>query len=424
MNENDLDPSGREIRDRLMSRDGFSPDLPTAAGGQRSSLGLRLFLYVIRGLQVGSLDIHLPGGERRTLTGTQPGPHGVLQINNSRIFGHVLRNGEVGFGEAYLDHCWDSPDLSSLLSVLYLNEPYYRLYEKNILSRFWGWIQHRRRANHKDGSKANIEYHYDLGNLFYKMWLDDTMAYSSAVFSKPSETLKEAQLNKFRLMYDRLDLKPEHHLLEIGSGWGGFAIYAAERSGCRVTSVTLSREQLDEARRRAAAAGLADRISFELLDYRDITGRYDRVVSIEMYEAVGEEYWPSYFAAISKALKPGGRAAIQGITINSAIFEQYRTKRDFIQKYIFPGGMLCPPGRFQDLAAQHALVPEDPRFYAKDYADTLAHWHRNVIASRHEIVKQFDERFLRLWRYYLGYCECGFRTGSIDLMQITLRKSS
>lgn len=418
----DLQSPGRGVREQLLSRDGFSPDLPAPRADARTSLALHLLMYVLRGLKVGSLDIQLPGGERRTLTGSQPGPHGVLHIRSSRITRHVLRNGEVGFGEAYLDHCWDSPDMASLLAVLYLNEPYYRLYEKNWLSRFWGWIQHRRRANHKDGSRANIEYHYDLGNLFYKMWLDDTMAYSSAVFSRPSETLREAQLNKFRLMYDRLDLRPDHHLLEIGSGWGGFAIYAAQRSGCRVTSITLSKEQLDEACRRAAAAGLADRVTFELLDYRDVTGQYDRVVSIEMYEAVGEEYWPAYFAAIRQALKPGGRAAIQGITINPAIFEQYRTKRDFIQKYIFPGGMLCPPGRFQDLAMQHGLVPESPMFYARDYADTLAHWHRNVLAARTQIIEQFDDRFLRLWRYYLAYCECGFRTGSIDLMQITLRR--
>lgn len=414
----------RNVSERLLSRDGFSPDLPVRREGARTPLSLRLLFYILRGIRVGSLDVILPGGEQRSLGGKEPGPHGVLHITSGRIVGHILRGGEVGFGEAYLDNCWESPDMASLLAVLYLNEPHYRLYEKNWIGRLWGWIQHRRRANHRDGSKANIEYHYDLGNLFYKMWLDDTMAYSSAVFPNPSATLQDAQLNKFRLMYDRLDLRPEHHLLEIGSGWGGFAIYAAQRSGCRVTSITLSKEQLEEARRRAATAGVADRVTFELRDYRDIDGRYDRVASIEMYEAVGEEYWPAYFAAIQKALVPGGLAAIQGITINPAIFDQYRSKRDFIQKYIFPGGMLCPPGRFQDLAAQHKLTAEDPRFYARDYADTLAHWHRNVLATRDEIVRQFDARFLRMWRYYLAYCECGFRTGSIDLMQITLRKAS
>ncbi|MGQ0528276.1 MAG: class I SAM-dependent methyltransferase, partial [Panacagrimonas sp.] len=262
-----------------------------------------------------------------------------------------------------------------------------------------------------------------LGNEFYKMWLDETMAYSAGMFIEPTQTLQDAQINKFKLMFERLNLKPEHTMLEIGSGWGGFAIYAATHAGCKVHSITLSQEQLVEARLRAERAGVADKVTFEIRDYRDVTGQYDRVVSIEMYEAVGEEFWPTYFDAIQRALKPGGQAAIQGITINPAIFDHYRTKRDFIQKYIFPGGMLCPPGRFEDLSRAAGLTPLDARFYALDYADTLAQWHRNVLSVRDKIVKQFDERFLRMWRYYLAYCECGFRTGSIDLMQITLRKT-
>jgi cyclopropane-fatty-acyl-phospholipid synthase len=339
----------------------------------------------------------------------------------------VLRSGEVGIGDSYLDDCWDSPDLTQLLVTLYLNEQHYKgPFEKNWLGRLYGWWQHRRRANTRRNARRNIEHHYDLGNAFYRLWLDDTMAYSSAVFARAAanETLREAQLNKFRLMLDRLDLRPEHRLLEIGSGWGGFAIHAAQQTGCRVHSITLSQEQLAEARARAQAAGVADRVSFDLRDYRDIGETYDRIVSIEMYEAVGEEYWPGYFATIARALKPGGRAAIQGITINPSIFEQYRSKRDFIQKYIFPGGMLCPPGRFMDLAWRAGLRAAEPLFYARDYADTLAHWHRNVLAQREAIVRQFDERFLRMWRYYLSYCETGFRTCSIDLMQITLHKAS
>ena len=437
-----MKPQNEEQRaeiNRILSRDGFSPDLPAglARGGERTAWGLRILMYMLKGMRIGTLDVMLPNGEQRQFRGSESGPHGVLHIRSSAVIGHVLRGGEVGFGEAYLEGLWDSPDLSRLLAVLYLNEPYYKgPYEKNVLGRVAGWIKHRLNANTKTQARANIEYHYDLGNEFYKMWLDDTMAYSSGVFGRddasegdaiafipPNETLMDAQVNKFRLMYERLGLKPEHHLLEIGSGWGGFAIYAAKHSGCRVTSITLSKEQLDEAQKRAAAAGLADRIQFELRDYRDISETYDRVVSIEMYEAVGEEYWPGYFATIAKALKPGGRAAIQGITISPKIFDEYRRKRDFIQKYIFPGGMLYPPGRFQDLAANAGLIAEDAKFYARDYADTLAHWHRNVLAVRDQVVQQFDERFLRMWRYYLSYCECGFRTGSIDLMQITLRKA-
>ncbi len=423
MEDRELDDNG-ELK-RIMARDGFSPDLPSSFSGGSLSWGLRVLMYMLRGLRIGSLDVTLPNGELRQFRGSEDGPHGVLNIRSGTLIKHVLRAGEVGFGEAYLDGIWDSPDLSPLLAVMHLNEPYYKgPYEKNIIGRFYGWIRHKLRANTKRKARENIEHHYDLGNEFYKMWLDDTMAYSSGMFIAPNETLMDAQVNKFRLMAERLDLKPEHHLLEIGSGWGGFAIYAATHFGCRVTSITLSKEQLAEATRRAEAAGLSDRVHFELRDYRDVTDTYDRVVSIEMYEAVGEAYWPGYFATITKALKPGGRAAIQGITISPKIFDEYRRKRDFIQKYIFPGGMLCTPDLFQQLALKAGLQSEDARFYATDYADTLAHWHRNVLAAHEQITRQFDARFLRMWRYYLSYCECGFRTGSIDLMQITLRKDA
>lgn len=446
MSDSDKDIKGfeGESLDRLLGRDGFSPDLPDALArrpaAKRLSLGLQLLMYMLRGLRYGELEVLLPTGESRVFKGSERADlRGVLNIRDARIVGHVLKGGEVGFGEAYLDGCWDSPDLTALLIVLYLNEPHLQgPYEKNVFGRLYGWIQHKRRANTKATAKKNIEYHYDLGNEFYKLWLDETMAYSSGVFSRdesgltpsgapaglmpPNETLKAAQLNKFRLMFERLDLRSDHHLLEIGSGWGGFAIYAAQHSGCRVTSITLSEEQLKEARVRAEQAGVADRVSFEIRDYRDVHGQYDRIVSIEMYEAVGEEFWPAYFNAIQRALKPGGRAAIQGITIHPEIFEQYRSKRDFIQKYIFPGGMLATPERFMQVAAGAGLASEDPRYFARDYADTLMVWHRNVLAVRDRVVEQFDERFLRMWRYYLSYCECGFRVERINLMQLTLKK--
>lgn len=427
MDDNNEQGRGEDFN-RIMGRDGFSPDLPAplASRGDLRGLGipLRVLMYMLSGVRKGTLDVYLPNGSTRHFAGAEPGPHGVWRIKDAgRLMRHVLASGEVGVGDAYLDDCWDSPDLTRLLMVLYLNEPHYKgPFEKNWLGKLYGYWQHRRKANTRAAARKNIEHHYDLGNEFYKMWLDDTMAYSSAMFIAPTHTLQDAQLNKFKLMFERLELRPEHHLLEIGSGWGGFAIYAATHAGCRVHSITLSQEQLAEARLRAERAGVADRVTFELRDYRDVHGHYDRIASIEMYEAVGEEWWPTYFAAMSRALKPGGIAAIQGITIDPALFEHYRTKRDFIQKYIFPGGMLCPPGRFADLARGAGLRPGGEAFYAVDYADTLAQWHRNVLAVRERIVRQFDERFLRMWRYYLSYCECGFRVGSIDLMQITLRK--
>ncbi|WP_022976652.1 SAM-dependent methyltransferase [Nevskia ramosa] len=429
MNNNDSNHDRHENLKQIMSRDGFSPDLPadfaTRGDNRGLSWGLKILMYMMSGVKVGTLDIVLPNGSTRRFEGREPGPHGLWQIKNERLMRHLLTGGEVGIGDAYLDDCWDTPDLTRLLMVMYLNEPHYKgPFEMNWIGRFFGMVKHKLKANTKRTAKKNIEYHYDLGNEFYKMWLDETMAYSSGMYIQPNETLMDAQINKFRLMYERLELRPEHTLLEIGSGWGGFAIYAATHSGCRVHSITLSNEQYAEAKIRAENAGVSDRVSFEIRDYRDVTETYDRVVSIEMYEAVGEEYWPGYFQAIGKALKPGGIAAIQGITINPAIFDHYRSKRDFIQKYIFPGGMLCPPTLFETLSKQAGLVASDARFYAKDYADTLAAWHRNVLGVREQIVKQFDERFLRMWRYYLSYCECGFRTGSIDLMHITLTKPS
>ena len=270
---------------RILGRDGFSPDLPgdfSSAGSTRGlSWGLKLFTYMLSGLQVGSLDLSLPNGATRRFEGVQPGPHGVLRIKSDRVIRHVLRGGEVGFGEAYLDDCWDSPDLARLLAVLYLNEPYYKgPFEKNLLGRIYGYWQHRRRANTKTKARENIEYHYDLGNEFYKMWLDDTMAYSSGMFIQPNETLMDAQLNKFRLMFERLELKPEHHLLEIGSGWGGFSMHAAKTYGCRVTTVTISQQQFDEASRRIQAAGLGEKIQILLCDYRDLRGQFDKIASI------------------------------------------------------------------------------------------------------------------------------------------------
>ncbi|TXH05522.1 MAG: class I SAM-dependent methyltransferase [Nevskiaceae bacterium] len=410
----------------MMPADGFSPELPALLAKRSGgiSLGVRLLLFMLKGLRIGALEVHLPNGEVRHFRGQERLElHGVLHIRSGALIRQVLRNGEVGFGEAYMDGHWDSPDLTALLTVLYLNEPYFTgPYEKNPVSRFLGWLKHKSRANTKKQALKNIQYHYDLGNSFYRLWLDDTMAYSSAVFRSPNETLMQAQLNKFANMFERLDLKPEHTLLEIGSGWGGFAIYAAQRSGCRVHSITLSKEQLEEAQRRAQAAGVGDRVSFELRDYRDVQDQYDRVVSIEMYEAVGEEYWPTYFRAIQRALKPGGRAAIQGITIHPEIFDAYRRKMDFIQKYIFPGGMLATPGVFIDAANCAGLTAQQPEFFARDYADTLAVWHRNVLAVRDTILQQFDARFLRMWRYYLSYCECGFRVERVNLMQVTLTK--
>lgn len=394
-------------------------------------LPLKLLPQLLKGLRVGSLEVALPNGKRYEFRGTKQGPGAQLIVHDPALVRKLLLGGEVGFGEAYVDGCWDSPDLTRLLTVMYLNEPYFKGPARiSALGRAYGYLMHRLHDNTRQGARRNIHHHHGLGNDFYRLWLDETMAYSSAVFpptantvpAAPEAGLHQAQLHKFQLMLERLDLRPEHRLLEIGTGWGGFAVYAAQQTGCRVHSISLSEEQLRVARQRAEDAGVAGLVSFELRDYRDISERYERIVAIEMYETVGERYWSGWFQMLARTLKRGGRAAIQGITINPKIFDAYRRKRDFIQKYIFPGGMLCPPGLFQDLARTAGLIPLEPRFYGLDYAQTLLAWHHNVLQAREAIVSQFDERFLRLWRYYLSYSECGFRTGSTDLMQLTLTK--
>lgn len=384
---------------------------------------LRPLLWALGGLRRGQLQLQLPNGYRQTITGPEPGPSAQLDITRSGIMTHLLRNGSVGFAEAYMENCWHTPDLTQLLLLLGLNEDDFRgPFTCNLLSEQLGRLRHGRRANTLDQSRRNISHHYDLGNDFYRAWLDETMAYSSAVFADPGADLHAGQLEKFRRMAERLQLRPEHELLEIGSGWGGFALYAARQHGCRVHSITLSSEQLAVAQALAQQEGLQDRVRFELRDYRNLQCQYDRIVSIEMIEAVGEAWWPVYFQTLHGALKPGGRAALQGITIKPQVFEGYRSREDFIQKYIFPGGMLAPPGLWMDHAIDAGLVPESPSFHGLDYARTLACWHQRFMAAGAEMRQMFDDRFVRMWRYYLSYCEAGFRLGKTDLMQLTLIK--
>ncbi|MES1942658.1 cyclopropane-fatty-acyl-phospholipid synthase [Salinisphaera sp. PC39] len=403
-----------------MSDNERSLTLTPGAGDWRQRLIHRQLARIERG----RLSLRLPDGQQIRIEGAQDGPEAGLSLLDAGVLRRVLGGGDIGFAEGYMAGEWDSPDLAELMYLLHLNQD--RLVPRvpglQGLAAMRDWIGHVRRRNSRRGSRRNIAYHYDLGNDFYGLWLDPTWTYSSAVFARPDQALEDAQRHKYRLLLERLDLRPEHHLLEIGCGWGGFALYAAETVGCRVTGITLSREQLDLARERARAAGLDDRVAFRLQDYRDIDAVYDRVASIEMYEAVGEAYWPGYFAAVRGALAPNGRAAIQGITIDEASFPAYRRRVDFIQKYIFPGGMLASPTAFREHARAAGLRPVDTAFYGADYARTLRLWDERVREAAAAIRRRFDERFLRMWRYYLAYCEAGFRSGNIDLMHITLER--
>lgn len=395
-------------------------------GGVGLSWRLRLALKLMQRIDSGRLTAVLPDGGRHEYLGAKPGPQAAIKFYSDAVIGRVLRAGDVGFAESYMAGEWDTPNLSDLLHLFQLNEAAFTPQGSVVrsLSKLWRVVQHNWfHRNSRRGSRRNIAAHYDLGNDFYRLWLDhETWAYSSAVFAHPEQCLSDAQTHKFDLLLQRLELSPAHHMLEIGCGWGGFAVYAAQQTGCRVTGITLSTEQLAFANAQAAAAGVAERVRFRLQDYRDVKQRFDRVVSIEMYEAVGEAYWDGYFATLRECLVPGGRAVIQAITIKHELFAQYRDGVDFIQKYIFPGGMLASPKVFERLAAEQGLQTVAPEFYGSHYAQTLRLWFAQVQQVRSEVRKLFDERFLRMWFYYLAYCEAGFTSGSINLMQITLKK--
>jgi cyclopropane-fatty-acyl-phospholipid synthase len=384
---------------------------------------LRLLLKLLARIRVGKLKLVAPDGSVFLFQG-EPGPEATVILRHVDTARRVMFGGDLGLAEAYMDGQWETPDLMAFLELGQRNMQALRVDKPGLLHRLLDSLVHALRRNTRRGARRNIQSHYGLGNAFYKLWLDETLTYSSAVFDGPSQPLADAQRNKYQHLLDLLQLKPEHHLLEIGSGWGGFALHAARETGCRVTSITLSEEQLKEARARAEAQGLADRVEFELIDYRDLQGQFDRIVSIEMFEAVGERYWDAYFKAVHDRLTPGGRAAFQIITIRDAAFERYRRTVDFIQRYIFPGGMLASPSVWEAHVEAAGLKTEAKQFYGEHYARTLKLWDARVRSVGPEIGRLgFDERFLRMWHYYLAYCHAGFATKHVDLMQTVLTRA-
>ena len=336
----------------------------------------------------------------------------------------IASSGALGFAEGYINDEWDTPDLQALLTTLSAElDKIQTAQRRGGPSRLLARLKHLRNANTRKGSRRNISFHYDLGNTFYGHWLDETMTYSSAVFDQLDEPLADAQRRKYRRICDQLELREGQSVLEIGCGWGGFAEVAAGEYGARVTGVTLSKEQLDFAQQRMLRLGLADKVDLRLQDYRDIPETFDAVASIEMFEAVGEEHWPIYFKKLHACLKPGGKAALQIITIREQDFEGYRTAVDFIQKYIFPGGMLPPPVKLDQLASEAGLKSDDVHMFASSYAETLRRWHEDFDADWDRIAPLgFDQRFRRIWKYYLAYCEAGFDTGRIDVGQFVYRR--
>ena len=375
----------------------------------------------------GRLTLVLPDGARHQLTGASPGHSAVLTIRDPRIAGRVLKNGDIGFAEGYMAGEWDTPDLAILLETLVNNYDHIRrLFDGNPLMKLVNGFAHRLNRNSRRGSRRNIHAHYDLGNGFYGAWLDPSMTYSSARFERPGQSLQDAQRAKYASLARMMDLQPGHSVLEIGCGWGGFAEFAAREVGAVVTGVTISREQHDYARHRLFEAGLAERADIRLVDYRDVEGRFDRVASIEMFEAVGREYWPTYFQKVHDVLKPGGRAGLQIITIQDELFDEYDARTDFIQKYVFPGGSLPSEAKLGPVLAQAGLSQTSIERFGFDYADTLAEWARRFESGWGDIIRVgagFDDRFRRLWRFYLAYCEAGFRSGRTDVIQLALHRA-
>jgi cyclopropane-fatty-acyl-phospholipid synthase len=389
----------------------------------RLDLWSRAFLRLAAGIAAGEICIIMPDGGAATFAAQgRPGPRAVLKINRSRALRRLFLGGDVAFAGAYIDGDWDSPELAQLLELALANEaasgPPVRA---TILRRLINRARHLRRRNTRRGSRRNIADHYDLGDAFYRLWLDESMSYSAALFETAHQSLGEAQAAKNRRLAGLLDLRPDHHVLEIGCGWGGFALMAAREHGCKVTAITLSRAQHDHARERVRAAGLEQRIDVRLQDYRDVDGRYDRIASTEMFEAIGEQYWPLFFKILRRRLRDGGVAALQLITIDEKRFETYRRKPDFIQQCIFPGGMLPSPSAFRRNAARQGFVLSEEFTFGASYARTLREWQRRFQHAWKDIeALGFDRRFKRMWEYYLAYCEAGFHAGSIDVAQYRL----
>jgi len=375
-------------------------------------------------IKTGRLDIVLDDGRRFRVEGPAPGAVAELCIHEADTFARLIRDGDLGFSEAYIDGAWSSPDLQAFMDLLNQdNDDLYNSFPGMGLVRAYERMRFWLQSNSLSQAPKNISRHYDLGNEFYSLWLDDTMTYSSALFETGQESLEAAQLKKYASMVDEMGAQPGDHVLEIGCGWGGFAEYAASQRGLKVTGLTISREQHDYAVERIARAGLADRVEIKLQDYRDEKGTYDGIASIEMFEAVGEKYWPVYFDAVKSCLKPGKAATLQIIMIADFRWEVYRKGVDFIQKFIFPGGMLPAPTVLRAQIEEAELEVAQSIEFAESYSQTLRRWHDTFNSKWDEIsALGFDERFRRMWNMYLTSCASAFQTRNCDVTQITVRR--
>lgn len=417
---------------RMTSASSLSRDeglsLPaTAPASARAVLGL------LKRIRVGWLDLQLPDGSTaRFGQASSDDPHvprAGLRLHDWSVCSAVLKSGDIGFAEGYIDGHWSTPDLTALLKLMIANRD---LIEGAIYGSWWGRLAYRIRhlvnRNSKANSRKNIQAHYDLGNEFYRLWLDRTMSYSSAWFegdhTRPMVDAQRAKVKRALNEAGVLADGQQRRVLEIGCGWGGLAEIAASEHGAHVTGVTLSTEQLAWAHDRMARAGLSERADLRLQDYRDIRDEpFDAIVSIEMFEAVGREYWPSYFETLNRCLKPGGQACLQTITIHDDLFDRYVKSTDFIQQYIFPGGLLPCDRAFREAAREAGLEVVNALAFGPDYAETLRRWRVDFHAHLEKVQRLgFDARFQRIWEFYLAYCEAAFDMGNTNVVQYTLRK--
>ncbi len=386
----------------------------------------RAALALLNKLQAGTLTVHTPDGATHHATGTvQPELNATLNVHDWSVFAATMRTGDIGFAEGFIAGEWTTPHLADLLRLLLANR---NVIEKALYGSWWGSLLHRVQhvlnRNTRRGSRRNISAHYDLGNAFYTLWLDETMNYSSAWFEgNPTKPLAEAQTAKLRRAIAATGVQPGQRLLEIGCGWGAVAESAAA-DGIAVVGLTLSTEQLAWAKARLVHAGVAQHVDLRLQDYRDVPdGPFDAIVSIEMFEAVGREYWDAYFQTVRQQLKRGGKACVQAIVIRDDLFERYAGSADFIQRYVFPGGMLPSTALFVQHAQAAGLRVTDRFAFGTDYAETLRRWRHAFIARLDDVRRQgFDERFIRLWEFYLAYCEAAFDAGNTDVVQFTLQR--
>jgi cyclopropane-fatty-acyl-phospholipid synthase len=384
----------------------------------------RLALGFAARLKRGTLDITLLDGRVVRMGGLEPGPAAAMTLHSYSFAPRLINGGDIGIAEAYLDGEWDTPDLTQFLHVFCVNHDLIQtMLGDKPLVRFLQIVRHWFNRNTRRQARHNIHAHYDIGNAFYSAWLDPSMTYSSALFEDGTADLTAAQHNKYRRLAEAIDLQPGQRLLEIGCGWGGFAEYVARTFGAKVVGLTISKEQRDFAQQRIHEAGLSDKVEIRLQDYRDERERYDRIASIEMIEAVGEQFWPKYFSQLRDRLLPGGLAGIQAITIQDSSFKYYRREVDFIQRYVFPGGMLPSPQILKSLGERFGVPVIRERIFGQDYAKTLATWRNNFRSAWPNLTPLgFDERFRRLWEYYLAYCEAGFLSGNIDVRQVVFAK--